>query len=298
MLNNWSHSRLLSAISSVLILSLLFLQQGCATAPTEPLNIPLAADMRRSIHTVGIVIAEELPKVTLDLPSKGAVSGAGRKAGKWAGNWAMASVHVAGVGREPGATTGAAMLVVTPVVAGAGALYGAIESPSAGTVESQETQVRGVLHADKLIGDLEQQLFGDVKNRTDFVPVLLPITGKDNAGGAPDTGAKPDARLKITLKSVHLRGAFDVDPPLALYLETHVTLLRSQDAAVLYSRTFHYETGTRQLTEWTANDATLFRESVNTSLSRLTELIVDDVLLTISFDHDHPWRKPLNITMR
>jgi hypothetical protein len=66
----------------------------------------------------------------------------------------------------------------------------------------------------------------------------------------------------------------------------------------MYNRTFHYETGTRQLTEWTANDATLFREVVHTGLSRLTELIVDDVFLTHSFDHDHPWRKPLSSTKR
>jgi hypothetical protein len=149
-----------------------------------------------------------------------------------------------------------------------------------------------------LIGDLEQQMFGDIRNRTDFVPVLLPRNGEDTAGGAPDTGTKADARLQITLNSVQLRGAFDVDPPLALHLETHVTLLSSQDATEMYNRTFHYETGTRQLTEWTANDATLFREVVHTGLSRLTELIVDDVFLTHSFDHDHPWRKPLSSTKR
>jgi hypothetical protein len=210
----------------------------------------------------------------------------------------MVSVNVAGAGREPGVTTGAAMLAVTPVVVGAGALYGAIEAPSAGTIDSQETQVRGVLHADKLIGDLEQQVFGDIKNRTDFMPVLQPRNGGGNAGGAPDTGTKADARLKITLKSVQLRGPFDVDPPLALYLETHVTLLSSQYETEMYSRTFHYETGTRQLTEWTADDATIFREAVHTSLSRLAELIVDDVFLIYAFDHDHPWRKPLGNTKR
>lgn len=306
MLNNWSPSISPPAITSLLILLLVFLQQGCATAPMEIGRSPVTEETRSKFRSVGIAVSEELPRITLDLPSKGAVSGAGRKAGKWAGNWAMASVQVAGVGERVGgrdglslgATTGAAMLAVVPVVVGAGALYGAIEAPSAGTVESQETQVRGVLHADTLIQHLEQQVFGYTRDRTDFVPALLPNNRVETAGRAPSIGTKPDAKLTLTLKSVHLRGAFDVDPPLALYLETHVTLLRSQDAAVLYSRTFHYETGTRQLTEWTANDATLFRESVNSSLSRLTELIVDDVLLTISFDHDYPWRKPLRNTMR
>lgn len=292
--NNWSSSISPPAITHVLILLLFILQQGCATTPTESWETPLTEDTRRTILTVGIMVSEELPRVTVDLPSKGAASGAGRKAGKWAGNWAMTSVHVAGAGREFGVTTGAAMLAVTPVVVGAGALYGAIEAPSARAVESQEAQVRGVLHADALIGDLEQHVFGYTRDRTDFIPVLLPRNLADTARGAPDTGTNPDARLKITLKSVQLRGAFDVDPPLSLYLETDVTLLSPQDPTAIYSRSFHYQTGTRQLTEWTANDAALFREVVSTSLSRLTELIVDEVFLTVSIDHEHPWRKPLN----
>ena len=190
------------------------------------------------------------------------------------------------------------MLAITPVVAGVGALYGAVEAPPPNAVESQETQVRGVLHADKLIGDFEQQVFGDIRNRTEFIPVLLRRNGGDTTDGAPNTDTKPDVRLKITLKSVQLRGAFDVDPPLALYLETHVTLLTPQHAIEMYSRTFHYETGTQQLTQWTADDAILFRNVVNTSFSRLAELIVDDVFLIYAFNHDHPWRKPVSNTTR
>ena len=83
---NWPSSVSPPAITYVLILLLFILQQGCETTPTESWKTPLTEDTRRTIVTVGIMVSEELPRVTVDLPSKGAASGAGRKAGKWAGN--------------------------------------------------------------------------------------------------------------------------------------------------------------------------------------------------------------------
>jgi hypothetical protein len=290
-------------ILSILLLSILILQQGCAMKPAAGQWPLITEKVRTKIHTVGIAVSEELPRVTLDLPSKGAASGAGRKAGKWAGNWLIVTGEVvrsaggAGEGAIFAATTVGGMLAVTPVIAGAGALYGAVEAPSAQAVESQETQVRGVLQAERLLGDFEQQVLGHITNRTDVIPTLLPRAGANQADdGEPRTGPKTDARLKIVLKSVDLRGPFDVDPPLALHLEADVAL--SLYGTGFYSQTFRYKTGARHLTEWTADDTTIFREAVDVSLVRLAELIVDDMFLAYSFDHEHPWRKPFSRTKR
>lgn len=270
------------SILSILALSILILQQGCTTPPPGiPSPTLLAERLRAKILTVGIVVSEELPRVTLDLPSKGAASGAGRKAGKWVGNWLMAAAW-AGHGAFP-------MLAVTPVLAGAGALYGAIEAPSTETVESQERQMHGAIQAERLIEDFEQRVLGHITNRTDVISRLLPRAVANQADNSEtNTGPKTDARLRIVLKSVDLRGPFDVDPPLALHLEADVTL--SLYGTAVYIRTFRYQTGSRHLTEWTADYPISFHEAVGISLARLAELIVDDLFLAYSFDHEHPWK--------
>jgi len=285
------------AIIRVLILSLLLLQQGCTTSPWMPWSPHVTEDVRAKIRTIGVVVAEELPRVTLDLPSKGAANGAGRKARKWSGNWAMAAGAVAAGGAQSGEgvifglTTAAAMLVVTPVVASAGAVYGAIEAPSAEAVESQEAKVRGVLQAEDLIHRLQHHVLKQVTDRTDISVATVPREASDQIGQGETVPARgvsqPDTMLMIQLQSIDLRGKFDVDPPLALHLKALVTLTGPSTATPQYTHPFHYVTGTRRLTEWTADDAKGFHEAVELSLAQLAELIVDDLFVTYPFVHEH-----------
>jgi hypothetical protein len=183
------------------------------------------------------------------------------------------------------------MLVVTPVVASAGAVYGAIEAPSSEAVESQEAQVRGVLQAEHLIQRLQHNVLKQVTDRTDISVATLPREASDQIGdreAVPASGVpEPDTMLMIQLRSIDLRGKFDVDPPLALHLEAQVTLTAPSAATPLYTHAFHYVTGASRLTEWTADDAKIFREAVERNLARLAELIVDDLFLTHPFVHEH-----------
>lgn len=275
----------------VLILSLLIGQQGCTTPPMEPWSPHVTEDVRAKIRIIGIAVAEELPRVAVELPSKGAASGAGRKAGKWSGNWVMAAGSMAAYGRELGLTTGAAMLVVTPVVALAGAVYGAIEAPSAEAVESHEAQVHGVLQAEDLIQRLQNHVLKQVTDRTDISISTLRREASNQIGDRETVPAsevpQPDAMLMIQLQTIDLRGKFDVDPPLALHLEANVAITVPSVAPPVYTHSFQYVTGARQLTEWTADDARVFREAVDLSLARLAELIVDDLFLAHPFIHEH-----------
>jgi len=183
------------------------------------------------------------------------------------------------------------MLVVTPVVASAGAVYGSIEAPSAETVESQEAQVRGVLQIEDLIHRLQNHVLKQVIDRTDISIATLPREASDQSDHretVPIRGVpQSDAILMIQLQSIDLRGKFDVDPPLALHLKALVTLTAPSVATPQYTHPFHYVTGVRRLTEWTADDAKIFREAVDLSLAQLAELIVDDLFLTHPFVHEH-----------
>ena len=180
--------------------------------------------------------------------------------------------------------------MVTPVVAAAGSVRGAIEAPSVEAVESQEAQVRGILQAEDLIHRLQNHVLTRVRDRTDVVATILPKDARDQAShreAAPTSGVpQPDTMLMIQLKLIDLRGKFGVDPPLALNVEAQVTLTGPPAATLLYQYLFRYMTGARPLTEWTADDAKVFREAVDLSLPRLAERIVDDLFLTYQFVHE------------
>lgn len=249
-------------------------------------------EFRSRIHTVEIAVSEELPRVTLELPSKGAGSGAGRKAGKWSGNWAKAAGHVALSGGDGAILTfaiGAAMLAVTPAVASAGAMYGAIEAPSAESVESQETQVQVALQSAQLIRQLENHLLTQARDRTNLAATLSSKKTDDKLT-RPEEALTPviaDRILRVQLQSIDLQGPFDVNPPLELHFTVQVTLTGGSDTTPQHTRSFHYVTGARLLAEWTVDDAKRFREAVDLSLSRLAEFIIDDLFLTYPFVHEH-----------
>lgn len=267
---------------SILVLTIFILQQGCvSTEPPRLKTSQLSEEERTSIRTVGIAVSEQLPPMTLELPSKGALRGAGLRAGKWTGGFLQ------GI-----ANSGDAMqitiwfLPLAPVVAVAGAFSGAIEASSAATVETMEMQVRRVLQDERLIGEFGKQVHDHITNRTVVVPTLLPKAGIDDAdGGDTKTRAQPDARLTIVLTSVGLQGASDVNPPLTLHLETKVTVIyqkpytRSEHVGTSYSRTIRYESKARTLAEWTADGGSLLRKSVEVSLAQMAARIVGDVFL-------------------
>jgi len=237
---------------------------------------PVTEDMRDKIRTIGMMVSEELPSVTLELPAKGTASGAGRKAWKWVNDW-----WAEGAG-----------LAFIPFVAAAGAAKGAIEAPSTETVESQEGQVRGALVGESLIRQLEHQAFTQVTERTDVMASIVP---QDDSGQANrrETGPasrvpQPDAMLRIQLQSIELRGELGVNQPLALIVEAQVTLTAPSAATPLYTHNFQYVTGARRLSEWAAEDAKPFREALDLSLARLAEWMVDELFLTYSFAHEHP----------
>jgi hypothetical protein len=87
----------------------------------------------------------------------------------------------------------AAMLVVTPVVASAGAVYGAIEAPSAEAVGSQEAKIRGILQAEDLIHRLQHHVLKQVIDRTDISVATLPREASDPFGNRETIPARGGA---------------------------------------------------------------------------------------------------------
>ena len=298
----------------LLMFSIFLVQPGCTTSPLKPWEPHVTEDMRATIHTIGVVVGEELPRRTvlnrygeaqhpldvalaedpLRVPVEShseTASYARRTAGKWVDTWVM---WAGDVGRTPDvlATSSAlAMLVVTPVVWGAGAVAGAIEAPSA-----KEEQVHGVLQIEDLILRLQNHVLMHVTERTNMSVAPLPRTANDPLSDRETVSASGvsqlDAILRILVQSIDLRGSSGIDPLLALHLDVQATLVAPLAATPLYTRSFHYVTGARRFTEWTAEgaqsfDAQVFHETLDLSLARLAEMMVDDLFLTHPFVHEH-----------
>jgi hypothetical protein len=302
------------------MLSLFLMQQGCTTSPLKPWAPHVTEEVRATIRTIGVAVGEQLPRQTvldrygeahhsldvalaeepLRVPVKSlseTASYARRTAEKWSKNWLtwtgdlFVEFPKAGEGAVFLTTIAGAMLVVTPVVGGAGAVAGAIEAP-----RTKEKQVHGVLRIDDLIHRLQRHVITHLTERTDMSGPPLPRTANDPVGDRETVSAsgvsQPDAMLKIQLKSIDLRGAPDIDPLLALNLDVQAILEVPTAATPLYRHSFHYVTGARRFTEWTAEgaqsfDAQVFHETLDLSLARLAELMVDDLFLTYPFVHEH-----------
>ena len=148
-----------------------------------------------------------------------------------------------------------------------------------------------MLQVEDLIHRLQNHVLTHVTERTDMSVAPLPRTMNDPLGDRETVPAssvsQPDAILRIRVQSIDLQGSSDIDPLLALNLDVQATLEAPSAVAPLYRRSFHYVTGARRFTEWTVDNAQVFHDTVDLSLARLAELMVDDLFLTHPFVHEH-----------
>jgi hypothetical protein len=106
------------------MVSIFLVQQGCTTSALKLWTPHIPEDMRATIRTIEVAVVAELPRVSVESPSETA-SYAKRKAWNWTENWGKVTGEVLKGGDPIFTTTAGAMLVVPPVVWGAGAVYGA-----------------------------------------------------------------------------------------------------------------------------------------------------------------------------
>jgi len=288
-----------ATIINILLLSLFLGQQGCV--PTvkgggaqmlyEQHRSPrVTEEVRAKIRTIGVVVSEELPNMSLDRsvsidrhdrPLTGPASS--RPGLKEEDLRPLMNNPILGL---PATMLLGALFGGATVYEYVGTLIEETEKPSAEAVKSGEAQVHGALLSEYLIHRLKKQVLAQVTERTDVEATILPKDAGDQTNhreAVTAKGGQPDARLTIVLTSAELRRTLsEIDPPLALQVEARVTLTGPSTASRPHQDSFRYVTGARRLTEWSAEDAKGLREAIDVSLARLAELIVDDLFLTDS----------------
>jgi hypothetical protein len=231
---------------------------GCAT---KSHRVPtLSEEVRAEIGTLGVAASGIVPTSDLKSPTGGKGSGAAKGAGLAAG--AMASE------KPPFG------LVLAPVAALGGAIYGAIVAPSAQKVKEAETALASAFADLKVQEAIHAHALQAARGLVGYRVVPL--------GDTPDV----DAILEIGVVSVKLAGAaaLDIDPPLQLVILACPRLVRRADGRELYpaeptTPAVVHMSAPRKFIEWGGQDARLFREEMERAYQNLAERAVEEMFL-------------------
>ena len=88
-----------------------------------------------------------------------------------------------------------------------------------------------------------------------------------------------DTVLQINVQGYGTKAAWRPNPPIFLFLDANVRLLRSADNTVLYSRKAAWVSAGRPLAEWAGSNGDPVREELGRGVQYLAERIVDVVFL-------------------
>jgi hypothetical protein len=177
-------------------------------------------------------------------------------------------------------------IVLSPVFAAGGAIYGAIEGETTKTIRKTEETLNHRLAAFRAQEVMQERVLSLARERsrcTFVVPdqcgpnVLDKETSYDSLNGKGI-----DTVLEISVRKLGLwRERVAIDPPLSLFMTVSIILIRVKDDTVLSSRTFRYESKEKQkFTKWAKNDAQTFKEELDRCFKTLAERIVVELFIS------------------
>jgi hypothetical protein len=197
------------------------------------------------------------------MPAKGGAAGAGR--GAYLG--ALSGARNAGIIAPFTATAGAI----------AGAIAGAATAEPATRVEEAEVAIQSAF-ADLQIPDmLRNRVLHVARAETRHTLAQQDATAAPDATG--ESPARPDTVLQINVQGYGTKAAWRPNPPVFLFLDTDIRLLRPTDGSVVYSRKIAWVSAGRPLAEWAAANGDPVREQLRRGIEYLAERIVDVVFL-------------------
>jgi len=267
---------------SLALSALVFNLTGCGLTPDIYTMPPEQLErIRPDQGIIGVAVSDHAAKQQVLMPAKGASGGLTR--GMAAG--AALPIAVGFVSPVPGGT--ALGILVSPITAVAGAVYGAARAAPAEQVEQAEVEIELAVEALRAM-HLRHLLMSEVvklgSQRTglSFVPIpdIAPPDLDEpahydqlNLPGVP-------ALLEIRAQRTGLRGLYGLDPPTSVFIELGVRLVRTGDNQVLLSETISCASeGRRRYVEWAGQAGKQIVDEVVACLPELAEKIVDDFFL-------------------
>lgn len=255
-----------------LFLVILVLQLGCAHTPASPPEVALpllSEEIRAQLGTIGVVSALFAPEAERHKVKKKWQSGAALGA--------LTGLLAAAQGREVGA-------LLSPLLILGGAIHGGATAESTKEIHELEVELKSVVAESKTQQAIRDRLMEVAREQTSHRFMLFteqgPTSPYENVSYPPLETEGIDTILEMSVLTVGLTGQGDRDVPLAFFVTARTRLIRVMDEAEFHTRTWTYTSGTRQLTEWAAENAQPFREEMDRACQNLAEMIVRELLFS------------------
>ncbi len=256
------------------VLAFLIGQWGCATVPTGP--PPMLTDSARAnLGTIGVVTTRVAAETHLEGPTSGKGSGAGKGAAGGFLGCILGGAH--------GGAYGAALgILLSPVCALGGGIYGAIAAETSERVEEAEATFNKAVVDLNIQEAMRDRVFQIAQQETRYPLALLTGQGPNarEAAAADRSSARQetDTILEVSVPRFGLVGG-GINPPLPLVVTAHARLVRVADGTELYTAPWTYRSGTRKFVEWAANNAQPLRTELDRAVQTLAETIVEELFL-------------------
>jgi len=261
----------------------------CACASTQS-NPGVSEAQRASLGAVGVVQIALMPKGDVAVGPRGKAAGAAHGAG--AGALAGAGGALSGLNGWCSDALGcvAALVIVVPIFAAGGAVYGAVHGAAVAVPEDKasdiERELSSALSGAQVSVNLQSEVLKSaLQSGVPNIRGIDPIAAM--AAGAPVdyrtlSGSGVKTVLEVGFAHVALQGGGGDDPELVLVAQAVVRLVDVRTNAELYrSDAFQYASQRHRFSEWSADQARPLREELERATGALAASIVDEVFLTV-----------------
>ena len=257
------------AVSMILFIVFLY---GCSPMVLSP-RLSLTEEESRALFadtgSIAVISSQHVPEFRLTVPAKG-LSDGGTKGVREGAAFGLE------LAQSPGSPEAKVVsLMLTPLFAGVGGVYGMFAASSSSFVDDHEAAVRKAVAEMRIQEKMNDAFWKNVYRITSrtFVPLE---TNDPFALGIPDyqpfKAIGIDPVLELTVTEFGLLSSDAVQPILTLYVTLRTRLVRAHDNAELIMHDFTC-TGTggwgHYFTAWAENDARLFMVELDDCYQRL-----------------------------
>ena len=236
--------------------------------------------VRSNFGSVGVVASPYRAERKFRVPAKGVVGGAGR------GLVVGAALPVVAGAASPIPGGSIVGLLLVPITAPVGMVYGAVKAVPAEEVDRAEVAIHKAVDRLETI-DAGSLFHNEVvrlgSERTGLKFIVVPGIGLQEAKEvvAYDQLDIPgiDTILELNFEEGGLWGLYTIDPPTSAFIEVRARLIRKTDNKVLLDETVSCFSEQRSFNEWAAHEGQGFYDEMISCIPRLADKIVDDFFL-------------------
>lgn len=291
------HIRLGFETLFISFLCLLLILVGCVPHQSYYPEQKKSADSykpRMQLGTVGLVMGNNVPKVTIPRPAKGWKQGLMRGSGIGASVGFDLAVDMCRPDDFSGGSDPlTAILVIMAVCAGSlitfptvgvvvGGIGGTALAEPADEVEAAEATTEEILAIKKLYKEIESRLFKRSINQSHYSMVLL----RESERASLKKGAISnimeyrglDTLMEIDIERMgYVAESSAVNPDFSLYIKLQATLFQ-KNGKILDSENFVYKGGSYSFTEWASNEGWRLRTELGRGYQSLSIRILNRML--------------------